>query len=153
MLKSMLICALLSLAPVSELRGAMIYGLAHDVPAVLLFPLCVLANMIPVPFILLFLRKVLAWMHGMGGWMKKTADWLTERGEAKSDLYRKYEQLGLFILVAIPLPGTGAWTGALVAGLLRLRIKKALPPILLGVVTAGIVVLLASLGLIHLAGW
>lgn len=152
MLKSLFFAALLSMAPVSELRGAIVYGLAQEIPALLLFPLCVLANLLPVPFILLFLRKVLAWMQHRKGWMEKAANWLIARGEAKSDLYRKYEQLGLFILVAIPLPGTGAWTGALVAGLLGLRIKKALPPIALGVVAAGVIVLLACLGVIHIAG-
>ncbi|MBQ5749629.1 MAG: small multi-drug export protein, partial [Oscillospiraceae bacterium] len=152
MLKSLLLCALLSITPVSELRGAIPFGLSQDIPAVLLFLVCVCANLLPVPFILLFLRKVLTWMQGRKGWMENTANWLITRGESKSELYRKYEQLGLFILVAIPLPGTGAWTGALVAGLLGLRIKKALPPIVLGVVAAGIVVLLVSQGVIHIAG-
>ncbi len=140
------------MVPIAELRGAIPLGLAQGIPAYVLYPVCVLANMLPVPFILLFLRKILRLMQKWGGWFKKVADWLIDRGERKSDVYRKYELWGLFLLVAIPLPGTGAWTGALVAGLLRVRIKKALPAIFAGVAAAGILMLLISKGVIHIAG-
>jgi uncharacterized membrane protein len=98
-------CALLSMAPVSELRGAIPVGLSGGVPDALLYIVCVLANILPVPFILLFLRRILDWMLKRGGRLRRAAEWLEERGKAKSDIYRKYETLGLFILVAIPLPG------------------------------------------------
>ena len=151
-LKSLLFCALLSLAPVSELRGAIPVGLSHEIPIPVLYPVCVLANMLPVPFIMLFLRRVLAWMRRRGGRLQKAALWLEQRGRAKSGLYQKYELLGLFVLVAVPLPGTGAWTGALVAALLDLRMKAAVPAIGAGVAAAGAIVLLVCKGVIHIAG-
>lgn len=140
------------MAPVSELRGAIPVGLAADIPVALLYPACVLANLIPVPFIMLFLRKVLSWMQRCGGFLQRCADWLIRRGTNKSALVKKYEMLGLYLLVAVPLPGTGAWTGALVAALLGRRVKHALPVIGAGVATAGILVLLICRGVIHIAG-
>ena len=88
-LKSILFTALLSMAPVSELRGAIPYGLAHDIPPWLLLPLCVLANLLPVPFVILFLRRILGWMQRLGGQPKRLADWLTERGLKKSMQVKK----------------------------------------------------------------
>ena len=151
-LKSILFTALLSMAPVSELRGAIPYGLAHDIPPWLLLPLCVLANLLPVPFVILFLRRILGWMQRLGGQPKRLADWLTERGLKKSMQVKKSEMLGLFLLVAIPLPGTGAWTGALVAALMGLRMSFALPAIGGGVAAAGVIVTLVCKGVIHIAG-
>ncbi len=150
--KSVLFTLLFSMAPVSELRGAIPYGLAHDIPLWLLLPMCVIANLLPVPFIILFLRKVLSWMQRLGGKPEKLAGWLIERGYKKSMIIKKYETLGLFLLVAIPLPGTGAWTGALVAALMGLRIKFALPAIGAGVAAAGVIVTLVCRGVIHIAG-
>ena len=147
-----LFTAFLAMAPVSELRGAIPYGLAHDIPPLALYFLCVAANVAPVPFIVCFTRTVLLWMKKRGGKLKNAADWLSDRAMKKSALYQKYEQLGLFILVAIPLPGTGAWTGALVAALMGLRIRQALPAIGAGVAAAGAVVMLVCTGVIHLAG-
>ena len=114
--------------------------------------MCVIANLLPVPFIILFLRKVLSWMQLLGGKPEKLAGWLIERGYKKSMIIKKYETLGLFLLVAIPLPGTGAWTGALVAALMGLRIKFALPAIGAGVAAAGVIVTLVCRGVIHIAG-
>ena len=151
-LTSILMTALLAMAPVSELRGAIPFGLAHDIPIAALYPLCVAANILPVPLIILFIRKILAWMQRLGGRPQAVADWLVSRGLKKSMLYKKYETLGLFILVAIPLPGTGAWTGALVSALLGLRMKFALPAIAAGVAAAGVIVLLVCQGVVHIAG-
>lgn len=148
----LLFTAFLAMAPISELRGAIPYGLAHDIPPLGLYFLCVAANVVPVPFIVCFTRTVLLWMKKRGGRLQKAADWLSDRAVKKSALYQKYEQLGLFILVAIPLPGTGAWTGALVAALMGLRIRQALPAITAGVAAAGAVVMLVCTGVIHLAG-
>lgn len=151
-LTSILMTALLAMTPVSELRGAIPFGLAHDIPIAALYPLCVAANILPVPLIILFIRKILAWMQRLGGRPQAAADWLISRGLKKSMLYKKYETLGLFILVAIPLPGTGAWTGALVSALLGLRMKFALPAIAAGVAAAGVIVLLVCQGVVHIAG-
>lgn len=150
--KSLLWTLVLAMAPVSELRGAIPYGLAHDIPLGLLLPLCVAANLLPVPLIVLFLRKILAWMQRLGGKPKALAEWLIARGFKKTMMVKKYETLGLFLLVAIPLPGTGAWTGALVAALMGLRMKFALPAIAGGVAAAGVLVTLVCRGVLHIAG-
>ena len=131
---------LLSMAPVSELRGAIPFGLAHDIPQALLYPSCILANLLPVPFVIVFLRRILSWMQRRGGKLASAACWLEHRGRAKSARIKRSELLGLYLFVAIPLPGTGAWTGALVAALLDMRMRKAVPSILLGVLIAGILV-------------
>lgn len=151
-LKSLLWTLVLAMAPVSELRGAIPYGLAHDIPLGLLLPLCVAANLLPVPLIVLFLRRILAWMQRLGGKPKALAEWLIARGFKKTMMVKKYETLGLFLLVAIPLPGTGAWTGALVAALMGLRMKFALPAIAGGVAAAGVLVTLVCRGVLHIAG-
>ena len=150
--KSLLWTLVLAMAPVSELRGAIPYGLAHDIPLGLLLPLCVAANLLPVPLIVLFLRKILAWMQRLVGKPKALAEWLIARGYKKTMMVKKYETLGLFLLVAIPLPGTGAWTGALVAALMGLRMKFALPAIAGGVAAAGVLVTLVCRGVLHIAG-
>ena len=151
-LTSVLFCAFLSMVPVIELRGAIIYGLSADIPLALLLPLCIFANLVPVPFVMAFLRSVLHWLQKRCGFLKTAADWLISQAEKKSEIVRKYELLGLFFLVAIPLPGTGAWTGAMVAGIMNMPIRKALPPIAAGVAVAGIIVTLISGGVIHIAG-
>ena len=143
---------LLAMAPVSELRGAIPFGLAHDIPQALLYPSCILANLLPVPFVILFLRRILAWMHGRGGRLRQAADWLERRGRAKSARIKRSELLGLYLFVAIPLPGTGAWTGALVAALLGRRLSHAMVSIGAGVVTACAIVALVCKGFIHIAG-
>ena len=148
---SILFCAFLSMVPVVELRGAIVYGLSQNIPLYIIYPVCVLANLIPVPFVIAFMRNILLWMQKRKGVLQKAADWLITRSEKKTEMLRKYELFGLFLLVAIPLPGTGAWTGALVAGLANMRIKRALPPIAAGVAAAGIIVTLVYGGVIHIA--
>lgn len=148
MLKDIVICALLAMAPVVELRAALPVALAKGLPPVFSYVLCVVCNMIPVPFIILFIRKILAWMNKVGGKLSSVAQWVENKAQKKLLVYQQYELLGLFILVALPLPGTGAWTGALVAAFLGLRLKNAVPVIFAGVATAGLVMLLVSLGVI-----
>lgn len=140
-------CAFLAMMPVVELRGALPWGITRGLDPWFSYVLCVLFNMVPVPFILLFLNKILAWMEGTKTFAG-VARWLKERAHKKSDTYYKYEMLGLFILVAIPLPGTGAWTGALVAAVMGLRMKRAIPSIFLGVAAAGLIMLTVSLGVV-----
>ena len=96
---------LLSMAPVSELRGAIPFGLAHDIPQALLYPSCILANLLPVPFVIVFLRRILSWMQRRGGKLASAACWLEHRGRAKSARIKRSELLGLYLFVAIPLPG------------------------------------------------
>lgn len=145
-LKNLAFCALLSMVPVVELRGALPVGMAMELPPVLLYIVCVVCNCIPVPVIMLCLRRVLGWMSRRSARLARLSDRIVQRGLKKLNLYYKYELLGLFLLVAIPLPGTGAWTGALVATLLDIRLKNAFPIILAGVATAGIIMLVLSYG-------
>ena len=138
-------CAFLAMMPVVELRGALPWAITRGLDPWFSFVLCVLFNMVPVPFILLFLNKILAWMETTRAFAG-IANWLKERAHKKSETYYKYEMLGLFLLVAIPLPGTGAWTGSLVAALLDMRLKKAVPVIFFGVVIAGIITTIVTYG-------
>ena len=148
-LMTILQCALLAMMPVVELRAALPWAIARGLDPWFSYLLCVLFNLVPVPFILLFLNKILAWMVTTKTF-SGVARWLKERAHKKSDTYYKYEMLGLFILVAIPLPGTGAWTGALVASVMGLKMKRAIPPILLGVAAAGLIMLTVSLGVVSI---
>lgn len=132
--------------PVLELRGSVPWGVAQDLPLLPVLCVSIVGNMLPVPFIILFLRKVLAWMKRKSTRLHALAEKIEARGRLKGDILVKYETLGLFILVAIPLPGTGAWTGSLVAAMFDLRMKNALPAIFFGVVAAGIIMTVLSYG-------
>ena len=132
--------------PVLELRGAVPYGVAMDLPLPTVLTVSILGNLLPVPFIIMFIRQILAWMKSKSRRLRGIAEKLEARAQAKGDILVKYETLGLFILVAIPLPGTGAWTGSLVAALFDLRMKHALPAIFLGVITAGLIMSVVSYG-------
>lgn len=132
---------LISMIPVVELRGAIPYGIASGVGPWLACLLSVVGNMLPVPFILLFIRKILQWMKRYPR-LGRIARKLEARAERKSGKVRKSELIGLCIFVAIPLPGTGAWTGALIAALMEMRLKRALPAIFVGVLTAALIVTL-----------
>lgn len=142
-----LITFLISMVPVIELRGAIPYGVAAGLEPWLVAPLAIIGNLIPVPFILLFIRKIFQWMKKYEK-LGKIAYKLEERAANKNGKVKKSEFIGLLLFVAIPLPGTGAWTGALIAALMDMRMKRALPTIALGVLLAGIAVsLVAALGI------
>lgn len=139
---------LMAMAPVVELRGAIPYGLALGLDPASAFAASVIGNLIPTPIILLFVRKVFQWMRRTSRWLGETVDKLEQRAAEKSDMVQRYALWGLVILVAIPLPGTGAWTGALVAALMNIRLSRAFPAIVLGVLIAGVIVLAISTGVI-----
>ena len=126
-----------------ELRGGLIAASLLGVPFLEAFLLCFVANLLPIPLILLFIRPFF-------NWLKKTrclrplAEWLERKTEKNKAKVLKYEMLGLFLFVAIPLPGTGAWTGALVAAMMDMRMKKAFPIIAVGVLTAGVIMSLIT---------
>lgn len=146
----LLLTLLIGAAPILELRGAIPFGAAHGLPLWAAAAAAVLGNILPVPFLMLFLRRVFAWLR------KRSArlDAFVRRQEARARkhgrMVRRYGLLGLFILVAIPLPGTGAWTGSLVAAMLDLPVRSALPAIAAGVIVAGLLVALMTGGVIHL---
>ena len=131
---------LVSMVPVIELRGGIPYGVGFGLSYPEAFIAAFIGNMIPIPFIMLFLRRIFDWLRRFEK-TRGTIERLEARAHLKGQKVEKYRALGLFLLVAVPLPGTGAWTGALVASVLDMRMKTALPIIALGVVTAGLIVL------------
>lgn len=141
-----LIPFLVSLFPVLELRGGMIAARALNINFIQAFIVCYLGNMIPIPFILLFIRKLFALMRKVK-FFGKIVDKLEARADKKKDVIVKYQEWGLLIFVAIPLPGTGGWTGALIAALMDLRMRKCLPIIGIGVFIAGLIMSLITYGI------
>ena len=149
MLKSYLLVFFVSMVPLIELRGAIPIGLGMGLPILPTYLVCVVGNMIPVPFIYLFARKFLIWGYHkpLIGPICKFCIVKGEKGgralEAKAG---RGLVVALLLFVGIPLPGTGAWTGSLIAAMLEMRVKEAFPPIALGVVTAGIIVAVVTYG-------
>ena len=141
-----LLTALISMLPVVELRGGLPAGVALGLPIPLSFAASLLGNMLPVPFVILFARPVFQWVRAhipaLGSFVTK----LETRAYAKSKNVKKYETWGLLIFVAIPLPGTGAWTGALIESVLNMRLKRAVPVIFLGVIIAGSIMTVLTYG-------
>lgn len=129
----------ISMLPVVELRGALPYALANDINVVLASIICIIGNMLPIPFILLFVRRIFGWLKKRKS-IEPIVKKLEDKAFKKSENVIKYSVWGLVIFVAIPLPGTGAWTGALIAALLDMRFKYALPAITLGVCIASVIV-------------
>ena len=138
-----------AMTPVLELRGAIPFGLALGLPVGLAYVVSVIGNMVPVPAIMLFIRTIFRWLYRRPWWQEKI-DRIVKRAHLKGRMVRKYRIPGLILLVAIPLPGTGAWTGALVATLFGIRMQIALPAILLGVLIAGGLMTGVSCGVISL---
>ena len=137
---NLMMTMLISMVPVLELRGAIPAGVAAGLSVKEALVVSIIGNLLPVPIIILFVRKVFDWMRKK----RERLDFLVcrfeEKAKKQSVMIDKYEWFGLVLLVAVPLPGTGAWTGALVAAMLNMRLKRALPAVFIGVVIAGIVV-------------
>ncbi len=135
-----------AMLPVLELRGAIPLGISLG-----LHPWCaliagVIGNIIPSPFIIIFIRRFFEWVRKKSDRLERLVSRLEKRAEGKWDSIHKFQFLGLLILVAIPLPGTGAWTGSLVAAIANMRIKNALPAIIIGVIIAGFLITGLSVG-------
>lgn len=131
---------LVSMLPVVELRGGIPFGIAAGLSAPKAFIAAFLGNMLPVPFLILFTRRVFAFLKDHVPPVQGAIAWLERKAEKKKHLVLKYQALGLFILVAVPLPGTGAWTGSLVAAVMDMRLSKAVPSITAGVLAAGLII-------------
>ena len=129
---------LISMVPIVELRGGLPYGILQGLHLPAAACAAILGNMFPVPFILLFIEHVFSFLKKNFPKMNSFIEKLEKRAEEKQAIVDKYGALGLVLLVAIPLPGTGAWTGSLVAALMRMKRKKAVPLIFIGVVIAAI---------------
>ena len=130
----------IAMVPVLELRGAIPIGTAYGLDLWTAIFVSILGNLVPVPFIIIFIKKIFAWMRRRMPRLDGLVTGLEKRAADKSETVEKYAFWGLFILVAIPLPGTGAWTGSLVAAMMDMPMRKAFPAIALGVVGAGIIV-------------
>jgi len=162
--KLILIVFLCSMIPIVELRGAIPLGAGiseiewiselfnmnpgETLPWWLNYIVCVIGNMLPVPFILLFIKSILEWMKRGRKLFSKVATWLENKANKHSAKFQKSQSIALLLFVGIPIPGTGAWTGALIAAILGMRIRRSLPAIFLGVLLAGCIMTLASYGLL-----
>ncbi len=141
---------LISMVPVLEIRGGLPVAIASGLPFPYAYAATVIGNMLPVPFIIIFIKTIFAWLRKHWPWMNQTVTRLEKRAESKSGAIERYGPWGLLLFVAIPAPGTGAWTGALIAALLNLRLKQAVPVIFVGVCIAGLIVAGVTYGAIHI---
>lgn len=131
---------LVSLVPVVELRGGIPFGVALGLTHWQAFLAAVVGNIIPLPFIVVYIRRVFQWMRGHLPALDKVVDRLERKAHLKGRKVSKYKYLGLMIFVSIPLPGTGGWTGALAAAFLDMPLRRAMPALILGVLIAGFLV-------------
>ena len=149
MLREIAATFFVSMVPVVELRGAIPIGIAAGLPPAVAYLTAVLGNLVPVPFILLLIRRIFDWLRETK-LMGTRIVALEKRAHLKGRVVKKYRLPGLVLLVGIPLPGTGAWTGALVAALLDIRLRSAIPAIFVGLLVAGGITLGVTMGVIHM---
>lgn len=135
----MVFTMLVSMLPVVELRGGVPFGVALGLDPAEALAAGVVGNMIPTPFIVVYIRRILQWLRRRGTRLGRLVDAVERKAHLKGRTVTKYKYLGLLIFVAIPLPGTGAWTGALVAAFLDMPLRRAIPSILFGVIAAGLI--------------
>ena len=170
MLEKCIYVFLISMLPVVELRGGMPVGIGMGLPFWVAYFVCVVGNMLPVPFLIMFSKSIFAWFARQKDvqtdsrrvvvkiWYKcinfigKILFKVNKRADEKAKTIGNYELFGLFLFVAIPLPGTGAWTGSFIAAILRLRLVKASIAILAGVLTSGLIMGLISEGVFGFLG-
>lgn len=156
MLINYLIIFFISMVPLVELRGAIVYAVGFGLPLVPSYIICILGNMLPVPVIFFFARKVLEWGADKPV-IGKFFTFCLEKGHKGGRKLRQKAGRGLFValllFVGIPLPGTGAWTGTLAASLLDMDFKSSVVAVLLGVILAGVIMGLASAGVFGALGF
>ena len=144
-----LIVFIISILPILELRGGLIAASLLNVSPLTGYIVSIIGNTLPVPFILLFINKILDWMgKSKIKWMNKLSKWLDKKARKHKDSIEKYGYLGLILFVGVPLPGTGAWTGCLAASVLNMDKKKSFISIMLGIIMASIIMMLISYGLL-----
>ncbi len=141
-----LIVFIVSLMPILELRGGIIAGFALGMDWLPAFVIAYIGNLVPIPFILLFIRVIFDLLRKTP--LRGVVEWCERKADSKSEQIRKYAYWGVFLFVAIPLPGTGAWMGALISALLNMDPKKSFFFICLGVLTAGLIVSILSYGVL-----
>ena len=147
-LRQLLGTLLVSVVPVIELRGAIPIGVALGLHPFWAMLASIVGNMLPVPFIILFVRHVFTWLKRHSPLLGRLVQKLEDKAHNKSAVVIKYRAIGLCLLVAVPFPATGAWTGSLVAALLDIPLREAVPTILLGVIIAGLIVTGVTCGVI-----
>ena len=141
---------LVSMVPVVELRGGIPFGVARGLPVWAAYTAAIIGNILPVPFILVYIRRIFQWMRQRMPRLNSLVDRLEKKAHLKGQRVTKYKYLGLLLFVAIPLPGTGAWTGALAAAFLDMPLRKALPSIFAGILIAGIAISFLTFGVASL---
>lgn len=149
-MRAILITILTAMTPVLELRAAIPAGTAAGLEPWQAFIIACIANMIPVPFIITFARRVIIILRRRYRKLNSFLLRIQNRAKKKGKIIRDYEMLGLIILVAIPLPGTGAWTGALAAAMMKLDLKSAVLSIAAGVLIAGLIVMAITYGVVNI---
>ena len=137
MLRAELVTFLMAMVPVIELRGAIPYGVIAGLSVPTAFVLAVIGNLVPIPFLIVFTRKVFDWLKSKSEWLSNLVHRMEAKADKRKGLVERSEFLGLVILVAIPLPGTGAWTGTLAASILDMDFKKSVLAVIGGVALAG----------------
>lgn len=143
------ICFIVSLFPILELRGGLLAASPAflDVPMLKAIPVCIIGNLLPIPFVLLLIERIISAMENFGS-TSGIAGWLKNKAEKNKDQIVKYGFWGLVLFVGIPLPGTGAWTGSLVAALLHMSFKKSFAACVLGVIMASVIMCIVSYGIL-----
>jgi len=146
MLRNLLYIFGISMVPVIELRGAIPVGVSLGLPFWAVFFTALVGNLLPVPILILFTAQVFAWLRKKSPLLERFVSKMEQKAASKQKLVERYKFLGLFLLVAIPLPGTGAWTGSLVSAVFEIKLSRAFPAIALGVLAAGLIVSVVTYG-------
>lgn len=143
-----IITFVISLLPVLELRGGLLAAGALNLNPVVAYIISIIGNLLPIPFILLFLNKIFDWMRKFK-FFSKIVEKLEAKAQKHKDKFEKGEFIALILFVGIPLPGTGAWTGSLIASLIGMDKKKAMLAIILGVLMASVIMMILSYGVLN----
>ena len=138
---------IISLMPILELRGGLIAAALLNLSPLKSYIICIIGNILPVPLILLLINKILSWMRN-SKYFNKIANWLDKKVEKHKGQIEKYGYLGIVLFVGIPLPGTGAWTGSLIASALEMNKKKTFIAVCVGVIMASIIMMILSFGIL-----
>ena len=149
LLSEEVIVFIISMVPILELRGGLVAAKLMGIPLLPANALCIIGNIIPVPFILWFITPIFTWLKGTKPF-RPMVEKLENKAMSKKDQIEKYQFWGLLLFVGIPLPGTGAWTGSLIASMLNMPFKKAFPATILGIGMAAIIMDIVSYGLLGL---
>lgn len=141
---------LVSMLPVVELRGGIPFGVARGLPVWAAYLAAIIGNFLPAPFIIVYIRRIFQWMRRRIPRLNRMVDALERKAHLKGQKVTKYKYLGLMLFVAVPLPGTGAWTGSLAAAFLDMPLRKAIPSIIAGVLIAGMAITILTSGVVNL---